>query len=553
MDIAAPRSNRQQSVCTAWGVPWPSDDDLRADADTAWAVQVGLVDHGGDDARAFDDECAAFADAVAGVVDVSSRTTESVGAEPEVWLRELERQVRVRQRATADEYRLIRLVLERAATDTVPWVGHDPTLDLAWSDSRGRTVAAVRRDRIDMAERAAIAEIATRLRLSEQTVRTRAAHAEVLQERCPELWTAFTEGRVSERHAVESARLATSLPEEAAPAGSVRPGSVGDPAESFVDGRDATPDGTARPADQPAVTPDGAPPVSETPESWRAFDEGALDRALRLPPARFTVAARALRERVHRESIEARHRRAARDRGVWLTPELDGMATLTALLPADRAHDALSRVDRIARQLRLGPDETRTLAKLRADAVADLLTRSEVAAESRALIDGAAPSTAPQSTHVTRTSRPATIVVTVPALTLLGAGSEPATLTATARSISTRLGVSRGRRRLGCGCFRIRSRAPRWLWTARPTVSPPRFAAGSVSPRRPASSRGAADPRATATSTTSTRGVRAASPTTTTLPPSAGITIVCDTRRGGTRRAPLTPARCAGRRRSAPR
>jgi hypothetical protein len=428
MDIAAPRSNRQQSVCTAWGVPWPSDDDLRADADTAWAVEVGLVDPGECEAGAFDDECAAFADAVAGIVDVPSRTTESVGAEPEVWLRELERQVRVRQRATADEYRLIRLVLERAATDTVPWVGHDPTLDLAWSDSRGRTVAAVRRDRIDMAERAAIAEIATRLRLSEQTVRTRAAHADVLQERCPELWTAFTEGRVSERHAVESARLATSLPEEAAPAGSVRPGSVGDPAESFVDGRDATPDGTARPADQPAVTPDGAPPVSETPESWRAFDEGALDRALRLPPARFTVAARALRERVHRESIEARHRRAARDRGVWLTPELDGMATLTALLPADRAHDALSRVDRIARQLRLGPDETRTLAKLRADAVADLLTRSEVAAESRALIDGAAPSTAPQSTHVTRTSRPATIVVTVPALTLLGAGSEPATL-----------------------------------------------------------------------------------------------------------------------------
>lgn len=427
MDITAPRSNRRQSVCTAWGVPWPSDDDLRTDADTAWAVEVGLVDPGECEAGAFDDECAAFADAVAGIVDVPSRTTDSVGAEPEVWLRELERQICVRQRATAEEYRLIRLVLERAATDSVAWVGEDPTLDLAWSDSRGRTVAAVRRDRRDMAERAAVAEIATRLRLSEQTVRTRAAHAEVLQERCPELWTAFTEGRVSERHAVESARLATSLPEEAAPAG-VRPGSVGDPAEPFVDGRDETLDGTARPAGQPGLTPDDAPPLSETPESWRAFDEGALDRALRLTPARFTVAARALRERVHRESIEARHRRAARDRGVWLTPELDGMATLTALLPADRAHDALNRVDRIARQLRVGPDETRTLAQLRADAVADLLTRPEVAAESLALVDGTAPSTALRSTHVTRTSRPATIVVTVPALTLLGVGSEPATL-----------------------------------------------------------------------------------------------------------------------------
>ncbi|MGS0014513.1 hypothetical protein ACUOIJ_24945, partial [Escherichia coli] len=91
-------------------------------------------------------------------------------------------------------------------------VGPDPTLDGLWHDPRGRTVAAVRRDRLDMAERAAVAEIAVRLRLAEQTVRTRAAHAAVLRERCPGIWAAFTDGLVSERHAIETARLAATLP-----------------------------------------------------------------------------------------------------------------------------------------------------------------------------------------------------------------------------------------------------------------------------------------------------------------------------------------------------
>ncbi|MFX5603015.1 hypothetical protein ABTD90_20930, partial [Acinetobacter baumannii] len=74
-------------------------------------------------------------------------------------------------------------------------------------------MAAVRRDREDMAVRAVVAEIAVRLRLSEQTVRARAAETEILQRRCPNLWRAFADGNVSERHATETARLAASLPE----------------------------------------------------------------------------------------------------------------------------------------------------------------------------------------------------------------------------------------------------------------------------------------------------------------------------------------------------
>ncbi|MFX5656731.1 DUF222 domain-containing protein, partial [Acinetobacter baumannii] len=78
---------------------------------------------------------------------------------------------------------------------------------------------------------------------------------------------------------------------------------------------------------------------------WEAFDAGARDRALRLSPARFATSARVLRERVHAESVETRHQRARADRDVWMTAELDGMATLTAFLPADRAAAAMTRVD----------------------------------------------------------------------------------------------------------------------------------------------------------------------------------------------------------------
>ncbi len=464
MDITAPANDRPQAVDSTCGVPWPSDDDLVADADSAWAIERGFTDP-----DPFAGPVPAPDPVDVGAFPPGSEPDSSARLSPTELLDELTRRVRDRHRATAAEYRLIGRLLRAAAADPVPWVGPDPTLDVEGSDSRRRTVAAVRRDRRDMAERAAVAEIATRLRLSEQTVRTRAAHAEMLQTRCPEVWNAFAAGLLSERHAVESARLATSLPDGASDDGPTQsdepvpdagqldvpgegqPAAPGEgaldvpaeglPAVSVEGAPDVPAEGsldTIMPAVDPSSTPSGeAPSASGPPASWRAFDEGARDRALRLPPARFTVAARALRERVHSESIEARHRRAARDRGVWLTPELDGMATLTALLPADRAQAALSRVDRIARHLRGAPGEERTLAQLRADAAADLLTADLAPpADVVSAADLAVPGSVPVPDHapraprderptarVPRSDRRSTIVVTVPALTLLGAGA----------------------------------------------------------------------------------------------------------------------------------
>jgi hypothetical protein len=355
-------------------VPWPGDADLQSAADSAWAIALGLVD----------EEVAEAADA-------------SPPDRPALLLERLEDRAAARHRATAGEYDLILRVLQDAADDPEPWVGPDPTLDGLWHDTRGRTVAAVRRDRLDMAERAAVAEIAVRLRLAEQTVRTRAAHAAVLRERCPGVWTAFADGRASERHAVETARLAATLPADRA--------------------------------------------------SWRAFDTGARDRALRLSPARFATSARVLRERVHAESVETRHQRARADRGVWMTAEIDGMATLTAFLPADRAAAAMTHLDRTARHLATAEGEDRTLAQLRADAFADLLTGARQTSDATANAssstvdagsDGARVATTGVATAGAATAgavpHPATaparpsVIVTIPALTLLGADDIPATL-----------------------------------------------------------------------------------------------------------------------------
>lgn len=356
MDFPPPAADRSSATVRSDEAPWPDEDTLRSDADSAWAITLGLVDE--------DDPLSAAPDG-----EPSHR--------PASFLDRLEDSSTARHRAAAAEYDLILRVLQDALDDPAVWVGPDPTLDGLWHDPRGRTVAAVRRDRLDMAERAAVAEIAVRLRLAEQTVRTHAAHATVLRERCPRIWAKFSGGRVSERHAVETARLAATLP-----------------------------------ADR---------------DSWVAFDTGALDRALRLAPARFATSARILRERVHAESLETRHGRARGDRGVWMTAELDGMATLTAFLPADRAAAAMTRVERAARHLATADDETRTLAQLRADAFADLLTEARPAEAAADLETATGGSQVRASSAGPAPARPG-IVVTIPALTLLGADDAPAIL-----------------------------------------------------------------------------------------------------------------------------
>jgi hypothetical protein len=285
------------------------------------------------------------------------------GVAHDVALDRLEDVARSARIATARQYAAIAEILQDAAEMPEPWVGADPTVDPLWVDPRRRSVSTVRRERREFAVRAAAADIAVRLRIADTTVRTRAAHAKVLRERCPGLWAAFKAGDVDERNAVTAAELAGSLPHDDA-------------------------------------------------DLWNAFDNQVAAVAGVLTPAKFRVTARAVHERVHPESLDARARRAAEKRGVWVGPELDGMATLSAYLPAADAYEAKGRLDAIARSLRSADDEVRTLGQLRADAFTDLLTMG-ITEATREAVGGR--------------SRPA-IAVTVPVLTMLDQSDEPATL-----------------------------------------------------------------------------------------------------------------------------
>ncbi|MBT2596989.1 DUF222 domain-containing protein [Arthrobacter sp. ISL-72] len=97
---------------------------------------------------------------------------------------------------------------------------------------------------------------------------------------------------------------------------------------------------------------------------------------------------RRLRECLHPESLTARKASAHRERGVWFSPERDGMCTLTALLAAEVGMAIYNGLDRGARQAsaragglravpgpRTAPDP-RTLSELRADALAHRLLGS---------------------------------------------------------------------------------------------------------------------------------------------------------------------------------
>jgi Domain of unknown function (DUF222) len=145
------------------------------------------------------------------------------------------------------------------------------------------------------------------------------------------------------------------------------------------------------------------------PESGRAaFEAAALPPAKRLTVSKFDRKARIVREQTHPETIATRHEASVADRAVDFQPARDGMAWLSAYLPAPEALGIYNRVTDIAMSLQ-GSGESRTLTQLRADAFAGLMT------ESSSLLPAA---------HAIR----ARVLVTVPVLTLMGVSEEPASL-----------------------------------------------------------------------------------------------------------------------------
>lgn len=207
-------------------------------------------------------------------------------------------------------------------------------------------------ERAEFAERAAAADLAVRLSMSEASVRARAFDGHTLRRRLPRLWARLVEGEVSPANARCAAELARTLPDECV----------------------------------------------------AAFDDAVAGDAARLAPVRFRLRARAIRERLHSVSLTERAKAAAQTRGVWLENELDGMAVLSMRLPADVAHRGYAAIDGAARSLRECPDEERTLDQLRADVAGDLLAGS---AAGRSSVSVAV--TVPVLTLLGATDEPATL------------------------------------------------------------------------------------------------------------------------------------------------
>ncbi|MBE4718387.1 HNH endonuclease signature motif containing protein [Pseudarthrobacter sp. AB1] len=134
-----------------------------------------------------------------------------------------------------------------------------------------------------------------------------------------------------------------------------------------------------------------------------------------LIPGRFRHKARTWRERHHPVSIEKRHARGLQDRRVEYAPDRDGMAWLSAYLPADQAAGIWDRTTAAARALQ-GPDESRTLTQLRADTVATWLL--DRIGDSAGAVEGNGGVPSPR----------AQVLITVPVFSLLGLTDEPAML-----------------------------------------------------------------------------------------------------------------------------
>ena len=250
------------------------------------------------------------------------------------------------------------VAVERARVAAL--AAHDALL----ADESVRLQGATPQRRVELARRATVAEIACALRLTAGTAERLVEDAATLTARSPATLAGLCAGDFSAAHASVIARA------------------IGD------------------------LDPQGAAEVSQA----------CLARAGSTTPSAFRRLVRRVRDRVHPEPLALRHERAVMRRAVWVDPGEDGMAWLTAKLPAVSAHAIHDRLTSTATNARRAGD-TRTTAQLRADVLVDLL-----------LDDGTAREYAfPASLAATARTVVPRVHVTVPVLTLLD-GDGPAHL-----------------------------------------------------------------------------------------------------------------------------
>lgn len=258
--------------------------------------------------------------------------------------------------------------------DAVDLVVEVAAMMSVFAAERLERVDAMRREALDEAARLGVAltdvvergirlELAAALRVTERAAGDLIARADALMWRFPPMLESLRRGRTTERHV-----------------------------EIFVDA-------------MAAVEPE--------------FHERLVSRAVALAEAEavgtFRRSLAKLVDTVRAQTLADRHEAALERRRIHVESADDGMAWLTAYLPAVEAHAIHSRVTLMARAIVEADGETRTLDQVRADVLGDLL----IEGESAGLPDAA------------RGIR-ASVVVTVPALALLSeelpAGADPASV-----------------------------------------------------------------------------------------------------------------------------
>ena len=161
-----------------------------------------------------------------------------------------------------------------------------------------------------------------------------------------------------------------------------------------------------------------------SPDNRAELERQVLPGAGELIVSKFTQKTRKARERLDPASITARHQRSVADRAVFFEPAADGMAYLSAFLPATQAQAICTRLTGMARGLQRA-DEPRTLTQLKADVLVDLILDRDETDEDDAA--GAATGSS-QGRRKRHRGITADVVILVPALTLLGRSDEPAVL-----------------------------------------------------------------------------------------------------------------------------
>ncbi|HSP76459.1 MAG TPA: DUF222 domain-containing protein [Cryobacterium sp.] len=215
------------------------------------------------------------------------------------------------------------------------------------------SVPRARWDAAIIAEREFVTELACTLRLPVRSAETLIAESRTLMQELPGTRAALQDGSITYRHAQAIMNQAWSLPAEA----------------------------------------------------LAGFEQALLTSAPHLTVSNLKHRARVMRERLHPESITARHQKSVADRKVIFEPEADGMASLHWYDSAEKVKAGYDRLTVMGISLQ-GPGERRTLTQLRADVFEDLILDGVTASGVGKGIRG--------SVHVT-----------VPVMTLLGHSEDP--------------------------------------------------------------------------------------------------------------------------------